>query len=421
MKMNNHPDAAGWGGKGSNHGCRGSHGGCGAKKKSKKKGHVSNTEAIKYDIFECGKGEHAVLFKKSKRNIIDYTCHEGENETILIVQALKILAMPTTIRPPPPPQIEDTNNPGVMAKDHGGIIMRVHELQLIPKLEHDLQNGVVQAYALLINQSFLIMQSKLEQLPNYPIFNAMKDPFQLLTKMRNIICGREYQKQDLWSMCQMIKLLCLEFQKPDKTNETYVQCLDGMWEALPQQGGSLWAHEGLTKARALCIANKDGHATANISDIKQAVDKIEVGLKAAFMLSGANNHHKALKDCLENSYTMGRDDYPNNTTKLLSMLNNFHSNDGKLKCPIVPWDEDYVISFLLEGAGGKDEGIQMLMKGGNKQGNKKGTKQGSNNIPTKREEILQPPPYDNAAERGLNSHKSDDKVLSCIHCGGNTN
>ena len=150
----------------------------------------------------------------------------------------------------------------------------------------------------------------------------------------------------------MIKMLCLEFQKPDETNETNTRCFDGTREALWQQGGSLTAHENITKARALCISNEDGCAANNVSDIKQAADKIEVGMKAAFMLTGAkNNCHKALKDYFENSYTMGRDNYPNNNTMLLSMLNNFHSNDGKLKCLIVPRDEDDGMSFLQEGGG----------------------------------------------------------------------
>ena len=83
---------------------------------------------------------------------------------------------------------------------------------------------------------------------------------------------------------------------------------------------------------------------------------------------------------------MGRDDYPNNNTKLLSMLNNFPSNDGKLKSPIVPRDEADGMSFLQEGAGGEGEGVQMLMKGGTKQGNKRGAKQGSNNTLKKKRE-----------------------------------
>ncbi len=33
---------------------------------------ISNTEAIKNDIFDCGKSEHPTLFEKSKQAIIDY-------------------------------------------------------------------------------------------------------------------------------------------------------------------------------------------------------------------------------------------------------------------------------------------------------------------------------------------------------------
>ena len=58
-------------------------GGCRANinnNKPKKRGHVSSTPAIQYDVFECGKPEHAALFEKSKKNITDYI-HHGLNHS----------------------------------------------------------------------------------------------------------------------------------------------------------------------------------------------------------------------------------------------------------------------------------------------------------------------------------------------------
>ena len=68
--------------------------------KAKKMGHVSNIETIKHELIGCDKVEHVALFKKSKRNIIDYICHNGENKAVL-------MTMPTIMRPSPIPQIKD--------------------------------------------------------------------------------------------------------------------------------------------------------------------------------------------------------------------------------------------------------------------------------------------------------------------------
>ena len=44
-------------------------------------------------------------------------------------------------------------------------------------------------------------------------------------------------------------------------------------------------------------------------------------MKAMFMLAGANTaRHQDLRTHLENSYTIGRNEYPANTTELLSMM-----------------------------------------------------------------------------------------------------
>ena len=54
------------------------------------------------------------------------------------------------------------------------------------------------------------MKEKLEQLANYHIMNADKNPVQLLQEIRNVICGREAYKQPIYSMAQLVKMMtCL--------------------------------------------------------------------------------------------------------------------------------------------------------------------------------------------------------------------
>lgn len=81
--MSDHLDAAGHGGVDGREGRRsgGGHenyGGCRNQRMVKKlTRHVLKMEAIKNGSFDGGRAEHATLFEKSKKAIIDFICHEG--------------------------------------------------------------------------------------------------------------------------------------------------------------------------------------------------------------------------------------------------------------------------------------------------------------------------------------------------------
>ena len=85
--------------------------------------YTSDTEAIKNDIFDCGKPEHAASFEKSLKRVADYIRREGDKESILVAEGLESFTMPIITAPPMPPLIEDPNNPGIMIEDRGAMIM----------------------------------------------------------------------------------------------------------------------------------------------------------------------------------------------------------------------------------------------------------------------------------------------------------
>eukprot|EP00804_Cyclotella_cryptica_P011280 CCRYP_007764-RB/>CCRYP_007764-RB protein AED:0.31 eAED:0.33 QI:0/0/0/1/1/1/2/0/430 len=76
-------------------------------------------------------------------------------------------------------------------------------------------------------------------------------------------------------------------------------------------------------------------------------------MKAAFMLSRANSRrHKKLKRHLEDSFGMGRNEYPANTTALLSMMNNFRGGD-----------EVRVVPRHAVGSDELDDGLNFMQQG----------------------------------------------------------
>ena len=90
--------------------------------------YTSDTEAIKNDIFDCGRPEHAATFEKSLKRVSNYIRREGDKESVMVANGLETFTMPNIPVPPMPPQVKDPNNPGVMTEDRGAMIMWEGEL-----------------------------------------------------------------------------------------------------------------------------------------------------------------------------------------------------------------------------------------------------------------------------------------------------
>ena len=71
-------------------------------KKYKKK-HTSNTLAIKYSAFECGKPKHVAQFDKSKKAIVNYIWMSGERELAIVTTIIEDMMMAEISIPPQPP------------------------------------------------------------------------------------------------------------------------------------------------------------------------------------------------------------------------------------------------------------------------------------------------------------------------------
>jgi hypothetical protein len=85
---------------------------------------------------------------------------------------------------------------------------------------------------------------------------------------------------------------------------------------------------------------------------QQAEQDVENEMKAMLMLAGANKaKHENLRMHLQNSYTMGRNEYPGNMTELLSMTNNWMAkpSQGHYDYAQVKAAEDDGLNFMQEG------------------------------------------------------------------------
>ena len=173
---------------------------------------------------------------------------------------------------------------------------------------------------MLWNQSTPIIRSKLEQHTDFPTFDAVKDPIALVHEMRNIIFGHNAHMQDAWSLCKLVKFMLSEWQKEDETNEDWMEDSTGCGRLLTNMEAACGAIQPLIKDKASEIIGEGNVPTPNYK--RHTEEAVKVEMKTMFMLAGANKAcHKNLCTHVQNSYTVGRNKYPSNTTKLLSMMN----------------------------------------------------------------------------------------------------
>ena len=401
------------------------------KNQQKKKVYTSNTPAIKHDIFDCGKPEHAGLFDKSMKAIINHYRMSGDHESNTVASIMENMQLITIARPPRPARVPDDppdeadGTPRPLVDDEAGMVIWHGELKLIPSRERDLKQGLTKMYATIWDQCTATVKSKLEQLAAYEQVNRDKNPVGLSEEIRNIMCGREAHQHPTYTMVQMIKMLCLYVQNHDETNEDYKECFDSLWNALEQQGGCLTHQPGLITARAIEIAEEDGRAANNVlaADRVTATQQVGEQLKASFMLSGANNgKHQELKNHLENKYAVKQEDgYPDNTVELLQLMNNFRAPTNSWSPRrTIPQDEDG-INFAQEGEDeAESEGVNMLQEGTSArhtyQYQKQDVSRGGQKK-SKKATFNEPDPAKEQAKR--DKQESPEVATSkCLHCGG---
>ena len=80
----------------------GGRGVCGFVKKNqqKKRAYTSTTQAIKHDIFDCSKPEHAGLFDKSIKAIINHHMMSGDNKSNTVAHVMENMQLTAIPRPP---------------------------------------------------------------------------------------------------------------------------------------------------------------------------------------------------------------------------------------------------------------------------------------------------------------------------------
>ena len=88
------------------------------------------------------------------------------------------------------------------------------EIKLIPSRHANIDQGHIEVFTTIWDQCSLTVKETIEQLPDYKMLWADKDPVALLEEVENIMCGHKRHKPRIYSMMQLIKILCIFFRVP---------------------------------------------------------------------------------------------------------------------------------------------------------------------------------------------------------------
>lgn len=303
--------------------------------------------AMKEATFDMGKVADATQFVKSMETFVGFVGRSGRDHTDRLrlilnggVDVLPTIAMPTR---PTPEEIEaDDLERSIYLEDRKIAMRKQDKLNL----------EVGQLYDELWEQCSAELKAKMRGENGFAAVETARDPLALRNRIKSVCCGFEAHKMKFYALSQAIKKLMMFYQKPGMHNEEYKRQFEALWDTVAQFGGSVTNHTDLIATRASEIATANNRQAPNEVDTETATSEVDEQMKACFMLGGASNEKfHPLKDHLENQYTMGVDQYPNNAESLLGMMNNFRmapATGGKYR-PLQRDGDDDGLVFAQEG------------------------------------------------------------------------
>ena len=339
------------------------------KQRPVRKGFVSNhdDESMRKATFDVGQLGDATQYVKSMETFVGFIGRSGRNHTeelrSILIGDIDVLP---TIQGPDKPEAS------VLKADDFGLEKAIYleDRKSAIKKNDKLKLEIGQLYDEVWDQCSVELKANLKGDSGFSVIETARDPLGLRKHIKRACCGFEAHKMKYYALSQAVKKLTMFYQRPGMSNEEYKRQFDALWDMVIQFGGSVTNHPGLIKAEAEDLATKNGRANPSKDDREAATAEVENRMKACYMLGGASNDRfRSLKNHLENQYTMGVDQYPEDEEKLLGMMNNFRVGPSTAGGQYVQHaGDDDGLAFVQEGEEGdieqteEDEGVNAAQR-----------------------------------------------------------
>ena len=276
-------------------------------------------DALKGHTFDCSDYKQADKYATTLKRISEYVGSEFKNGGDVRTSILNEVKF--TIPSPTAPTIVDPDN---MTPDEK-TLSRLHEKRLdaIIKREFLLDANIQRLYSLVIGQCTDLLQTKLKQQTTWSTVETAQDGIALLILIKNVVHRFEDQKF-LPLALYHAKLNLYAFRQGNLSNDEYLRKFNNLVDVAVSYDGQL--HDNAIRD---FVVSRDHQAGTNFENLTAAqqetvLDKAhELCCATMFLAQADKRRYGKLQEDLENAFTRGNSDYPQNMVQAFKLINEF--------------------------------------------------------------------------------------------------
>jgi hypothetical protein len=296
-------------------------------------------------IFDCSDYKQADTFVNTLKRISEYIGahykHGGDIRSSILQGTTITLTIPTV------PVFADPIAPTV-AEQTLQLIFK-GKIDAYIKRETMLQDNIQKAYSLILGQCTDLLQSKLKQQAQWAAISSSQDAIELIGLIKTITFKFEDQKFLPLALYQS-KANLYSLRQGNMSNHDYLQRFQNLVDVATAYNGQLYDQA------IIDIATERAHPGTQysaLSDPQQlAIQSASAELYHAtmFIFQSDRRRYGKLSEELENSFTKGNDDYPDNLVSAYHLINEY-------KCwkPPSSTPDPTGVAFSQKGAKGKQD------------------------------------------------------------------
>ena len=287
-----------------------------------------NCEKLHGAIFDCSDYKQADNFVSSLKRISEYVGseyqHGGDIRSSIINQARFVVVIPTR------PIIADEDLPTADEK----VLLLIFQGKISAYIKRDelLLDNIQKAYSLILGQCTDLLQSKMKQQTTWAAISAAQDAIGLIALIKSITFKFEDQKFLPLALYQA-KANLYNLRQGLMSNHDYLQRFNNLVDVALTYNGQL--HD----QAIVDIVTEKLHPGTDYEDATDA-QKIIIQAAAAdlylatmFIYQSDRKRFGKLSEDLENSFTKGNNDYPDNLVSAYHLINEYKNFQPKTSVP----------------------------------------------------------------------------------------
>ena len=289
-----------------------------------------NCNELQGSVFDCSDYKQADNFVTTLKRISEHIGatykHGGDIRSSILNESRVVLAIPTR------PRIVDENDP--IPEERVLLMIFKGEIDAYIKRKGILEDNIQKAYSLVLGQCTDLLQSKLKQQATWAAVSVAQDAILLITMIKSITFKFEDQKFLPLALYQA-KANLYNMRQGNLSNHDYLQRFNNLVDVATAYNGQLHDRSiiDIVMSRSHPGVDFDDLTADQMSAVHTAAS--ELYLSTMFIFQSDHHRYGKLSEELENSFTKGNDDYPDNLVSAYHLINEYKNWSPRTTAPDV--------------------------------------------------------------------------------------